>query len=120
MARGASNIDYSGYDAEALKATFLETMETVAYIRGELLARGFWIDSKYNVTPIAELEDSHIVSIIRMMKNKCIKRSRYWKGLHDKTWQEFILEEHAYPHLYREANERNLPGAGTLPNPEAE
>jgi hypothetical protein len=115
MAGGAGGVDYSAYDTDALKATFLETKETLSNMRQELLSRGYWIDAKYKINAIADLEDDHLSSILRMQKNKSIRRSKYWKGLHDKTWQEFLLEEPVYPFLFAEAQARNLPGAGTLP-----
>lgn len=118
MAGGNGGINYASYDAEALKTTFTETKSNLDMIRHALLTRGLWVDAKYKIVKIEDLEDTHITAIIRMMKNKSINQSKYWKGLHDKTWQEFIVEHPAYEHLYNEAHARNLPGAGTLPEVE--
>ena len=113
MAGGISNIEQ--YDNDALIATFDDTRKTLNMIREALLSRGLWVDAKYKITPITDLDDSHIISIIRMLKNKSVNQSKYWKGLADKTWQEFILEHAAYEHFRAEALARNLPGAATLP-----
>lgn len=113
MAGGTDSIEQ--YDNDALKATFSDARKTLNTLREELLSRGMWVDAKYNVTLIADLDDSHIVSIIRMLKNKSIKQSRHWKGLNDRSSHEFLLEHPAYEHLRAEAVARNLPGAVTLP-----
>ena len=115
MAGGTGGVDYSAYDVEALKTTFQETRELLSNMRQEFCSRGYWVDAKYNINEIITLDDDHIVAILRMMKNKSINSSKYHKGLHDKTWQEFIVEHPAYTFLYAEAHVRNLPGAGTLP-----
>ena len=113
MAGGTDSLEE--YLDDTLKATFIEAKERMNVLRKELLLRGFWVDAKYNVTPIADLDDSHITSIIRMLKNKSINQSKYWKGLNDKPSQEFLFEHPAYEHLRTEAVTRNLPGAATLP-----
>lgn len=113
MAGGTDSIEQ--YDDDTLKATFSDARKTLNTLREELLSRGLWVDAKYNVTSIADLEDTHISSIIRMLKNKSINQSKYWKGLNDRPWQEFILEHPAYEHLRTEATARNLPGAAALP-----
>lgn len=113
MAGGTDSIEQ--YDDDALKATFSDARKTLNTLREELLSRGLWVDAKYNVTSIADLDDSHITSIIRMLKNKSINQSKYWKGLNDKSSHEFLFEHPAYEHLRTEAVARNLPGATTLP-----
>lgn len=120
MAGGNNSVDYSAYDAEALKQTFLETKATLDAIRKAILVNGFWVDSKYNITQISDLEDDHLIAIIRMLKNQSVKRSRSYRGLHDKSSEEFLMEHSAYEHLYDEAQNRNLPGADHLPNPRGE
>lgn len=115
MAGDNGGVDYTDYDVAALKTTFQETREILSNMRQELFSRGYWVDAKYKVNEIVTLEDDHIVAILRMMKNKSINQSKYWKGLHDKTWQEFIVEHPAYMFLQGEARARNLPGATTLP-----
>ena len=113
MAGGTDSLDE--YLDDALKATFVDARERLNILRKELLLRGFWVDAKYNITSITDLDDSHISSIIRMLKNKSINQSKYWKGLSDKHWHAFILEHPAYEHLRTEAIARNLPGAALLP-----
>ena len=113
MAAGVGQL--GNFDDDALKATFADTKDTLNELRHELLMRGYWVDSKYKITPVAELEDDHLVAILRMKKNQAINQARWWKGLEEKTWQEFITEQPSYPHLFREANARNLPGSAMLP-----
>ncbi len=113
MAGGTERLD--DYLDDALKATFVDARERLNILRKELLLRGFWVDAKYKITSITDLDDSHISSIIRMLKNKSINQSKYWKGLKDKPWQALILEHPAYEHLRTEAIARNLPGAALLP-----
>jgi len=113
MAEGSNDI--TTYTDDTLEATFKDVREVLDNLRQEMLSRGLWVDSKYKVTPITGLEDDHLVSIIRMLKNQSRNKSKWHKGLHEKTWEEFISEHPSYPHLFREANARNLPGAAMLP-----
>lgn len=113
MAGGTDSLEE--YLIDTLKATFVDTRERLGLLRAELLSRGFWVDAKYSITSITDLDDTHILSIIRMLKNKSIRLSRRWKGLNDKSSQEFLLEHPSYEYLRAEAIARNLPGATTLP-----
>lgn len=117
MANGDLNIDYSQYEPEVLEASFLEARETLAKMRRALLMKGYWIDAKYNIKPVAELEDSHITSILKLMKNKAILKAKSHKGLEELTWPDFIVEEPAYKSLFTEAQDRNLPGISRFPTP---
>jgi len=113
MAASVGNL--INFDDDALKSTFTDTKDTLDEYRHELLMRGYWVDAKYKITKVTELDDDHLTSIIRMLKNQSINKGKWHKGLNVKTWEEFITEHPAYPYLFREANDRNLPGAAVLP-----
>jgi hypothetical protein len=117
MAEDTGGIDYSAYDPETLKATFLETRERLGVLRHALQLKGYWIDAKYQMTPIDELEDTHIASILKMMKNRAILKAKNWKGLEEREWGSFIVEEPVYSFLFTEATDRNLPGINRFPKP---